>query len=152
MLWVSYRNHVVAAVQVASHLEEMLTLAKASEQYSQYMMGGMQEAVAPAPLDPSVEQVFRSGQFSVTIRELIAYYIAMVSSTHASAMCITLSVLHSCQCTAQAAAPPCNIASSPQGSVAGRRMMQELAVLRTTFVISRWSKPSAACCAWRCCA
>lgn len=56
----------------------MLSLAKASEQYRQYMMGSMQDAVAPAPLDPSVDTTFTSGQFTVTIRELIAYYIAMV--------------------------------------------------------------------------
>ena len=64
---------------MAGHLEEMLSLAKSSEQYSQYMMGSMQDALAPAPLDPDVEKRFRSGPFSVTIRELIAYYIAMVS-------------------------------------------------------------------------
>lgn len=63
--------------QVASLLEEMLSLAKASEQYRQYMMGSMQDAVAPAPLDPSVDNSFTSGQFTITIRELIAYYIAM---------------------------------------------------------------------------
>ena len=60
-------------------MEEMLSLAKASEQYRQYMVGSMQDAVAPAPLDPSVDTTFSSGQFTVTIRELIAYYIAMVS-------------------------------------------------------------------------
>lgn len=70
---------MLAASQVASHLEEMLSLAKASEQYRQYMMGSMQDAVAPAPLDPSVDNTFTSGQFTITIRELIAYYIAMVS-------------------------------------------------------------------------
>lgn len=68
-----------AAIQVAGHLEEMLSLAKSSEQYKQYMMGSMQDAMAPAPLDPDLEKRFHSGQFSVTIRELIAYYIAMVS-------------------------------------------------------------------------
>lgn len=60
-------------------MEEMLSLAKASEQYRQYMMGSMQDAVAPTPLDPSVDTTFSSGQFTVTVRELIAYYIAMVS-------------------------------------------------------------------------
>ena len=68
-----------AAIQVAGHLEEMLSLAKSSEQYKQYMMGSMQDAMTPAPLDPHLEKRFHSGQFSVTIRELIAYYIAMVS-------------------------------------------------------------------------
>jgi len=68
-----------AMIQVAGHLEEMLSLAKSSEQYKQYMMGSMQDAMAPAPLDPDLEKRFHSGQFSVTIRELIAYYIAMVS-------------------------------------------------------------------------
>ncbi|DBA99835.1 TPA: Golgi transport complex subunit 4, variant 2 [Trebouxia sp. C0004] len=63
--------------QVAGHLEEMLSLAKSSEQYKQYMMGSMQDAMSPAPLDPALEKRFHSGQFSVTIRELIAYYIAM---------------------------------------------------------------------------
>ncbi|DBB16575.1 TPA: Golgi transport complex subunit 4 [Trebouxia sp. C0006] len=63
--------------QVAGHLEEMLSLAKSSEQYKQYMMGSMQDAMTPAPLDPHLEKRFHSGQFSVTIRELIAYYIAM---------------------------------------------------------------------------
>ena len=68
-------------MQVAGHLEEMLGLAKASEQYNQYMMGNMSDAVAPEALDPEVDNRFRSGQFNVTIRELIAYYIAMVSLT-----------------------------------------------------------------------
>ena len=66
-------------IQVAGHLEEMLSLGKSSEQYKQYMMGSMQDAMAPAPLDPDLEKRIHSGQFSVTIRELIAYYIAMVS-------------------------------------------------------------------------
>lgn len=65
----------------------MLSLAKASEQYRQYMLGSMQDAVAPAPLEPLVEDTFRSGQFSVTIRELIAYYIAMVWPLGSTAMC-----------------------------------------------------------------
>lgn len=70
--------HAASKLQVAGQLEEMLSLAKASEQFSQYMMGSMQDAAAPHPLDPSVEKRFCSGQFSATIRELIAYYIAMV--------------------------------------------------------------------------
>ena len=65
-------------LQVEGHLEEMVRLAKSSEQYNQYMMGSMQDAMGGVPLEPSVEERFRSGQFSATVRELIAYYIAMV--------------------------------------------------------------------------
>ena len=76
----------------------MLSLAKASEQYSQYMLGSLQDAVAPAPADPAAQQRFRSGQFSVTLRELIAYYVAMVSRLsgaplHGVVLCYCPSVL-----------------------------------------------------------
>ena len=76
----------------------MLSLAKASEQYRQYMMGSMQDAVAPAPLDPSVEKTFTSGQFTITIRELIAYYIAMVSYYACTLLHCLLMMLHLCNC------------------------------------------------------
>ena len=85
----------------------MLGLAKASEQYNQYMMGNMADAMAPEPLDPEVDNSFRSGQFNVTIRELIAYYIAMVSLQ----LCCSAShsiernypeCMHACHCLSQA--------------------------------------------------
>lgn len=75
---VSSNNCSVALWQVEGHLEEMVRLAKSSEQFNQYMMGSMQDAVGSTPLDAAVEERFRSGQFTVTVRELIAYYIAMV--------------------------------------------------------------------------
>ena len=67
-------------LQVEGHLEEMVGLAKSSEQYKQYMMSSMQDGMGSSPLEPSVEERFRSGQFSATVRELVAYYIAMVSA------------------------------------------------------------------------
>ena len=63
-----------------------MRLAKSSEQYNQYMMGSMQDVMGATPLDASVEERFRSGQFSATVRELMAYYIAMVSSSSASTL------------------------------------------------------------------
>ena len=74
----------------------MMSLAKASKQYRQYMLGSMQDAMAPAQLQPSVEDTFRSGQFSVTIRELIAYFIAMVWSLSTTVVCFVFLASHFC--------------------------------------------------------
>ena len=62
--------------QVEGHLEEMLELCKRSEQYSHFMLGAVGEA--GDPLDPAVENKFRSGRFNVIVRELIAYYVNLV--------------------------------------------------------------------------
>ena len=62
--------------QVEGHLEEMLELCKRSEQYSHFMLGAAGEA--GDPLDPAVENKFRSGRFNVIVRELIAYYVNLV--------------------------------------------------------------------------
>ena len=63
-------------MQVEGHLEEMLELCKRSEQYSHFMLGAAGEA--GDPLDPAVENKFRSGRFNVIVRELIAYYVNLV--------------------------------------------------------------------------
>ena len=86
-------------LQVEGHLEEMVRLAKSSEQYNQYMMGSMQDVMGAPPLDASVEERFRSGQFSAKVRELVAYYIAMVSSSSTAlfACCEQADTCTSCQ-------------------------------------------------------
>lgn len=60
------------------YLEEMLVLCQRSEEYNSFMLGKMAEACAPALLGAASENAFRSGQFNVIVRELIAYYINMV--------------------------------------------------------------------------
>jgi hypothetical protein len=47
------------AAQVESHLEEMLLLCQRSEEYNQFMLSKMTDAVAPAILGTSRENAFR---------------------------------------------------------------------------------------------
>ena len=51
-----------AAAQVEGYLEELLLLCQRSEEYNQFMLGKMQEAVAPKTLDASRENAFRCDQ------------------------------------------------------------------------------------------
>ena len=46
-------------MQVESHLEEMLLLCQRSEEYNQFMLSKMADAVAPAILGTSRENAFR---------------------------------------------------------------------------------------------
>jgi hypothetical protein len=64
---------------VEGYLEEMLVLCQRSEEYNGFMLAKMAEACAPALLGAARENAFRSGQFNVVVRELIAYYINMVT-------------------------------------------------------------------------
>ncbi|KAK9830013.1 hypothetical protein WJX72_009198 [[Myrmecia] bisecta] len=63
--------------KVEGCLEEMLLVCQRSEEYNQFMLAKMSGAVAPKALGASRENTFRSGQFNVVVRELIAYYINM---------------------------------------------------------------------------
>lgn len=62
------------------YLEEMLLLCQRSEEYNTFMLTKLTAAGAASPTAQSsgLENTFRSGQFNVTVRELIAYYINMV--------------------------------------------------------------------------
>ena len=51
-----------AAAQVEGYLEELLLLCQRSEEYNQFMLGKMQEAVAPKTLGASRENAFRCHQ------------------------------------------------------------------------------------------
>lgn len=75
------------------YLEEMLVLCQRSEEYNTFMLGKMAEACAPALLGAASENAFRSGQFNVIVRELIAYYINMV--LRLSLLLVPLSLLRS---------------------------------------------------------
>ncbi|KAK9907313.1 hypothetical protein WJX75_001280 [Coccomyxa subellipsoidea] len=65
--------------QIEGYLEEMLVLCQRSEEYNQFMLAKLTGAAAgsgsPKADTASLENSFRSGQFNVTVRELIAYYI-----------------------------------------------------------------------------
>ncbi|EIE27386.1 COG4-domain-containing protein [Coccomyxa subellipsoidea C-169] len=65
--------------QIEGYLEEMLLLCQRSEEYNQFMLAKLTAAAAgsgsPKADAASLENSFRSGQFNVTVRELIAYYI-----------------------------------------------------------------------------
>ncbi|KAK9819498.1 hypothetical protein WJX81_007056 [Elliptochloris bilobata] len=63
--------------QVEGYLEELLLLCQRSEEYAQFVLGAMAAAVAPAVLGAARENAFRSGPFSLLVRELGAYYINM---------------------------------------------------------------------------
>jgi len=65
--------------QVEAYLEEILVLYQRSEEYNQYLLACMAAAVAPDPLGGGRENAFRSGQFNITVRELVSSYINLVS-------------------------------------------------------------------------
>jgi hypothetical protein len=65
--------------QVEAYLEEILVLYQRSEEYNTYLLACMANAVAPEPLGGSRENAFRSGQFNITVRELVSSYINLVS-------------------------------------------------------------------------
>ncbi len=66
--------------QVESYLEEILILYQRSEEYNQYALACMANAVAPDALGGKRENAFRSGQFNITVRELVSSYINLVST------------------------------------------------------------------------
>lgn len=74
-------------VQIEGYLEEMLVLCQRSEEYNQFMLAKLTCAAAgsgsPKADTASLENSFRSGQFNVTVRELIAYYINLVRCPNA---------------------------------------------------------------------
>lgn len=65
----------------------MLLLCQRSEEYNQFMLAKLTGAAAgagsPKADTAALENGFRSGQFNVTVRELIAYYINLVRSCYA---------------------------------------------------------------------
>ena len=63
---------------VEEYLEEVLVLYQRCEEYNQYLLAAMADAVAPDPLGPTREHAFRSGDFNVTVRELVSHYINLV--------------------------------------------------------------------------
>ena len=64
--------------QVEEYLEEVLILYQRCEEYNQYLLTAMAAAVAPDPLGAAREQALRSGDFNVTVRELVSHYINLV--------------------------------------------------------------------------
>ena len=50
---------ICTAPQVEGYLEEMLLLAQRAEEYNQFMLAKMGEAVAPAPLSAARHNAFR---------------------------------------------------------------------------------------------
>ena len=64
--------------QVEGYLDELLLLCQRSEEYTQFVLGAMAAAVAPAVLGAVRENAFRSGPFNLLVRELVAYYINLV--------------------------------------------------------------------------
>ena len=65
--------------QVEEYLEEVLVLYQRCEEYNAYLLAAMTAAVAPDPLGTAREQAVRSGEFNVTVRELVSNYINLVS-------------------------------------------------------------------------
>ena len=53
--------------QVESHLEEMLLLCQRSEEYNQFMLAKMADAVAPAILGTNRENAFRCASRSLCV-------------------------------------------------------------------------------------
>ena len=74
-------------LQIEGYLEEMLLLCQHSEEYNQFMLAKLTGAAAgmgsPKADTAALENGFRSGQFNVTVRELIAYYINLVRGCQA---------------------------------------------------------------------
>jgi hypothetical protein len=66
--------------QVEAYLEEILALYQRSEEYNTYLLACMANAVAPELLGGARENAFRSGQFNITVRELVTSYINLVRS------------------------------------------------------------------------
>lgn len=64
--------------QVEEYLEEVLVLYQRCEEYNAYLLAAMAAAVAPDPLGAAREQAVRSGEFNVTVRELVSNYINLV--------------------------------------------------------------------------
>lgn len=73
---------MIGRVQIEGYLEEMLLLCQRSEEYNQFMLAKLMSAAtgseSPKASSASLENSFHSGQFNVTVRELIAYYINLV--------------------------------------------------------------------------
>lgn len=69
-------------LQVEAFLEEMLLLCSRSEEYNLWILQSLASSHEAQPLSASNEQerAFRSGPFNAMLRQLIAYYINMVSS------------------------------------------------------------------------
>lgn len=66
--------------QVEEYLDEVLVLAQLCDEYNQYVLAAMSEAMAPESLGAARENSFRSGAFNQTVRELVSYYIQMVGA------------------------------------------------------------------------
>lgn len=63
--------------QIEDYLKELLLLCQRCEEYSQFMLGKMAEALAPNLLSPIRETSFRGGQLNVSARDLLGHYISL---------------------------------------------------------------------------
>ena len=71
-------------------MEEMLLLCSRSEEYNAWILQSLKDSGPTKDLTGVLEQekAFRSGPFNVLLRQLIAYYINMVSEhVHEAAPC-----------------------------------------------------------------
>ena len=69
-------------MQIEGFLEEMVLLCQRSEEYSQFMAAkiGAAAKTGATQADASArETAFRGGAFSMAVRELVSYYMALVS-------------------------------------------------------------------------
>ena len=67
------------------YLDEVLILYQRSEEYNQYVLAVMADAVSPKALGTAHEAAFRSGAFHVAVRELVTYCINLARSLGAIA-------------------------------------------------------------------
>lgn len=63
--------------EVEATLEQLLQLASSGEEYSQWVLSKMALLCEPAPLPAARHNAFRSSGFSVAVRELLNYYVAL---------------------------------------------------------------------------
>lgn len=63
--------------RIEAFLSELLAVCTRGEEYTQYLVARMGEAVVPSQLPASRETALRGGPLATTLRELLSYYISL---------------------------------------------------------------------------
>ena len=68
-------------MQIEGFLEEMVLLCQRSEEYNQFVVAKLGAGAATAKTEAAArETAFRGGAFNMAVRELVSYYMALVSA------------------------------------------------------------------------
>lgn len=68
-------------VQIEGFLEEMVLLCQRSEEYNQFMVAKIGAVAVAAKAEAAAQETsFRGGAFNMAVRELVSYYMALVSA------------------------------------------------------------------------